>query len=436
MIGPGPGATFRGMDSSVAEASAEDTAALAVVGFLSGRIPAGARVATPARIRVLLGDVTPPDASALPDWAVVDRDRPDELPLPLLRQLLAQSTPVYVNEAFVVFARRRTFGLTDQRDTPEIQALAARIAGLGSAAPLPSPAPTLVDASAPASAVPLEAPSASDTAARPSPSFEEASSPLAAPSSMGIPDAGLLPSSRPILLPPEALAVPRSVAPPLASPEPPSPPCRLTVEPAAVTSPAAPPRPTLPAASPPWASGAAPPLPGLPARVAALLGACPARDTAVIGNGALAEALPAGATVRPFEPGAPLPAGAFDLVLLADPGPDDLAAALAETHRLLRAEGVLLVITENADSLGRRLARTVGREARGGLSAARLRAALRAASFRPVLLEGFSLDTWRAEADTAPPALLNDTAGALLEQAGRDAGPDHAAQLLLLASPV
>ena len=127
-----------------------------------------------------------------------------------------------------------------------------------------------------------------------------------------------------------------------------------------------------------------------------------------------------------------LPESCLDAALLL-PG-DAAGVEAARLARLLRPGATALVLVENADSLGRRLAQALGRATvPTGTTAEALRGAAHAAGLVPLHLEGYSLDTWRATAD-APPHGLGpmDAAAALLEEAGQDAGPRHAAWLILL----
>jgi hypothetical protein len=172
----------------------------------------------------------------------------------------------------------------------------------------------------------------------------------------------------------------------------------------------------------------------LPARVAALLGDCAGRRVGVGPDAAgLARAsLPPSALQSDLAPA--LPDGVLDAALL-HPTQDSLADELAEAARALRPGGLALVVAENAESLGRRLAAALGRPAGPpGLAAAAIRGALHAAGLVPLRLDGHSLDAWRATADTPPPGLApHEPAAALLEEAGGAAGPRHAAWILLLA---
>lgn len=165
-----------------------------------------------------------------------------------------------------------------------------------------------------------------------------------------------------------------------------------------------------------------------------MLGNTPVWTVATFGDAALATAaFPPSVTIHASDAVPAPPDGSVHLALIVDPEAEALTDALARAARLLRPDGLALVVVDNADSLGRRLVRALGRGAEGGVTAARLRAAARAAGFRPGLLEGFSLDPWRAGADAPPAELMAGAAAALLEAAGRDAGPDHAARLLLVA---
>ena len=104
-------------------------------------------------------------------------------------------------------------------------------------------------------------------------------------------------------------------------------------------------------------------------------------------------------------------------------------------RRCLAPSGCLLIVAENAASLGRRLAVAAGRPVAGGVSLGTLLAALRAAGLRPLHAEGHSLDPWRAWADAAPAHQAAGVGAAALDEAGRAAGPDHAAVLIVVARP-
>ncbi|TPG61304.1 hypothetical protein EAH89_01760 [Roseomonas nepalensis] len=349
--------------------------------FLDGRIAPGLRLVAPAPLAALPGAPTPPEAeppgAELPDWAVVPRA--GAFPEELLRRLLAEASPVFANDGYVVFARRPTFGLPNLRDTPPLRALADRAAGRSEPAPPPRPAP--------------------------------------APG---------LPPSRPPIPPPAARP---TAPPPPARAEPPAPPAIPPV-PAPATPPGEaefPPPPSL--GGPGWG--------GLPARVAAMLGPLPGRRVGALGTDAngtaralAAAALPPGALLFGGEEA--LPESCLDAALLLPGGaPTGEAARLAG---LLRPGGLALLVAENAASLGRRLAAALNRPVPpGGTTAEALRGAAHAAGLVPLRLEGHGLDAWRATAE-APPRGLGpmDAAAALLEEAGQDAGPRHAAWLLLL----
>ncbi|WP_458096483.1 hypothetical protein [Roseomonas sp. WA12] len=428
---------------------AADPAWTGAARFLEGRVPPGMRVVAPDAFAPILGASSDPDPAILPDWAVVPaRGGP---PAAFIRRLLAETTPVFANDGYVVFARRPTFGLADMRNAAPVRALAERAA---SEPPQPAAAPT--PATAPASPPP------------PAPSYNEASPPRAirlpeaamAPilpiRSPDIPRATLPPEARalqvpsrspepppairavppplptaaapvilPRSLPPEAIRpivaeAPRAAAPivPPPVPEPPRP------VPAAMPEPQAP----SPAATSgtPWGT--------LPARVTTLLGDCAGRRVGIGGDadGLARASLPPSALRSDLATA--LPDGVLDAALL-HPDQASLADQLAEAARALRPGGLALVVAENAESLGRRLAEALGRPAAPpGLSAAAIRGAMHAIGLIPLRLDGHSLDTWRATADAAPPGLTSsDPAAALLDEAGEAAGPRHAAWILLLA---
>ncbi|MBB5693372.1 hypothetical protein [Muricoccus pecuniae] len=378
--------------------------------FLEGRIPPGQTVIAPAAFEATTGALAPPDPAVLPDWAVVETAGAGALPGALLQRLLAETTPVYANEGYVVFARRPTFGLASLRNAAPVRALADAAAS-GSTPPSPPFAgPGAAEASAPGSALPPEA----------------AIMPSAPPRAPEIPKA---------TLPPEALAL---RVPPARQADPPAPPSMPPGMPEMPRIPV-PPTPALKPEPPPSNAAAAPARGaagwgGLPARIGPLLGEAAGRRVAAIGHSQdlAAAALPPSALISAEGP--QLPPACFDLALvLAAAEPP--ARELAEAARLLRQGGLVLAIAENADSLGRRLAAALGRApTTSGLSAAALRGAAQAAGLVPVRLEGHSLDTWRAQSDAPPAGLLPDApAAALLEEAGEAAGPRHAAWLLLLA---
>jgi hypothetical protein len=452
---------------------AADPAWVGAARFLEGRVPGGMRVVAPGSFAGVVGPLAPPRWTALPDWAVVNKGRLEEFQPALLRLLLAQATPVYANEAYVVFARRPTFGLTDQSNSAHVQSLVERVATLGSGpsiSPSGTPAPTMIEASIPKAnrppevgLMPLAHPQAPDTprgAVLPEALARAASPSTAAP-------APALPSSTPPpardrtaptpAAPPPRLeqpapadagsgALPRAVAPVPARGEALAPPRREDPAQPSVQEPNIPPAPSAPSrpgasasitmhgTAPAQGSGAASShWGGLPARVAALLGDGAGRRVVEFGRGGLAAAsLAASAMVSDGANG--LPDDCFDLALLL---PDDIASlehGTAEAARLLQAGGLALVVAENAGSLGRRLAAALGRHPTGGLAAAEIRDTLRAAGLVPLRLEGFSLDAWRASADAPPSGLAaSDPAATWLEAAGRDAGPEHAAKLLFLA---
>ncbi|WP_376090531.1 hypothetical protein ACE7GA_20005 [Roseomonas sp. CCTCC AB2023176] len=126
--------------------------------------------------------------------------------------------------------------------------------------------------------------------------------------------------------------------------------------------------------------------------------------------------------------------GQADAIVLRVRTPADLGA-LDRLREAGRPAAPVLIVADNARSLGRRLARAAGRAATDGVALPELLGALRAAGLRPGRAEGFSLDPWRAAADAPPPDQRPGSPGGdVLDQAGRDAGPDHAALLLVLAT--
>ncbi|MBI0535429.1 hypothetical protein D9599_07590 [Roseomonas sp. KE2513] len=177
---------------------------------------------------------------------------------------------------------------------------------------------------------------------------------------------------------------------------------------------------------------------GLPLRVEALLSPLQGRRIGAAGAHANGTAMALAAASLPpaamlFSAAGDLPEAALDAALLLTE--DDPGTVAVRIARLLRPGGLALLVAENAGSLGRRLATALGRPVPpGGSTAEALRGAAHAAGLQPLRLEGHSLDAWRATAD-APPYGLGpvDAAAALLEEAGQDAGPRHAAWLLLLA---
>ncbi|MBP0446194.1 hypothetical protein J8J14_15580 [Roseomonas sp. SSH11] len=394
------------------ENPANDPAWAGAARFLEGRVPQGQRVVAPGSFTPVLGEVAAPEPDPLPDWAVVPTGGAAAFPGALVRRLLAETTAVYANDGYVVFARRPTFGLADMRNAPPVRALADRTRAEAEPKPAAAPGPTLIEASLPKAGQPPEA----------------SITPLTPPKAPGIPRA---------TLPPEALAL-RVPAPP-ARPEP-SP---AAAPPAAAPLPAALP-PSLAPAPPPPAPAAGPPAPvarrdtgwgTLPSRIAALLGPGPGRRLAALGTGSMELAAAAmGPAALLADAAEPQPENCFDAVLLL-PDATSLAPDLASASRLLRSGGVALVVAENAESLGRRLAAALGRPAdSAGLSAAAIRGALHAASLSPLRLEGHSLDAWRASGDQPPAGLAPSApAAALMEEAGEAAGPRHAAWLLFLA---
>jgi hypothetical protein len=407
---------------------AADPAFTGAARFLEGRIPPGLRVVAPDIFAPLLGTLSAPDAEPLPDWAVVATGGAQ--PLPLLRRLLAETTAVYANDGYIVFARRPTFGLADMRNAGPVRALAERVRTAGAETPAtppaPQPGPTFLEASVPKADHPPEA----------------AMSPVTPPRAPDIPRAALPPEAMALQIPrpPGMEAAPAPAAPrPVPLPLPAAAPPRLApstaprLAPAPVTAPAVPPEPDAhpaPAPEPRTAGWGT-----LPARVLGLLGPAAGQRVAGFGSAAPGLAAAAFASSALFADGSePLPASSQDLALLL-PGTASLASDLAAAAQALRPGGLALVVAENQESLGRRLAAALGRPGVApGLTAAAIRGAIQAAGLLPQRLEGHSLDPWRATADTAPPGLDSaDPAAALLEEAGEAAGPRHAAWLLFLA---
>ncbi|MBP0493206.1 hypothetical protein [Roseomonas indoligenes] len=453
--------------------------------FLEGRIPPGGRVIAPDSFARLTGALSAPDPNVLPDWAVVRTAATGALPPGLLRRLLAETTPVFANEGYVIFARRPTFGLADMRNAPAVRALAD-----GAALGVPiqqSSGPSLLEASLPRAAAPPEA----------------AMTPLVAPHGADIPRAALPPEAlalqvpappraerpafpvphpgaaapeppRLFVPPPEQATPPRLFlapvpgnAPPIPAPAPSLfavPPVQPPAQPQpSFTPPPAPapaPRPeaNVPPVPVPMPARSAPPVPEpppapahpvsptvgqprapdqegtLPARVAASLGTGAGNRVAALGRRAPAlagAALARSALVSEGSEGQP--DACFDLALLT-PDEASLAGLAAEAARLLRPGGRLLVVAENATSLGRRLSATLGRPAPAGMSVEAIRGALHAAGLIPERLEGHALDSWRATSDAPPPGLAaGDPAAAILEEAAETMDPRHAAWLLFLA---
>lgn len=532
-----------------------------VTRFLEGRIPPGGKVVAPDALAAVLGPLSPPDPAELPDWAVVSLAEADALPPALLRRLLAETTPVFSDDAHVVFARRPTFGLPNLSGAAAVRSLAARPAGnppasrgeglpaaappgagrpafppgLGHppAAPGHPPAPPLgrppLPASLPPRPVPFAAPpfappapaeervspvpSPFDPPPFPTPGAEERVAPVpppfpaptaAEPSQPAPPPFGLPPLPTPAAdehrasLPAPVDAPPIEAAPAVEEADPPIlpaatppvaanhsasqprmldsaallPPVTPTEEPPTIDAlpsavesyPAAPPRepapnnpptaPNPPAGRPARVHAAPAPSPqpvpeappsmggpgwgGLPLRIGALLGPLQGRRIGAAGVHANGTAMALAAASLPpaamlFSAAGDLPEAALDAaLLLAEDAPGAEATRIAS---LLRPGGLALLVAENAGSLGRRLAAALGRPVPpGGSTAEALRGAAHAAGLQPLRLEGHSLDTWRATADAAPYGLgPMDAAAALLEEAGQDAGPRHAAWLLLLA---
>ena len=448
---------------------------LARVGrFLEGRVTRGQTIVAPASLAPLPGDAHRPQGDDLPDWAVVAVDHAGALPGPLLKRLLAETTAVFAEEGHVVFARRPTFGLQDLRDSAAVRSLAsppaqhpsrplvapampeARPGRGGSpseASPLPGPAAGLPRAlppsraplpapSAPGRALPRkDAPSAAPSAPAPVEELSGAGPAMKPPATPDGPADGAPPSALTVALVPAPAAAPESAPAP-------APGLDLATANAAPTvgvevgqaAPSPIPGADLPAGEVTYGT---PSLGGtgwggLPARLAALLGPMAGWRVAALGQGAdgtamdlAAAALPPGAML--FNGVEDLPEGCLDAALLL-PG-TALGAEAARLARLLRPGGVALLVAENAGSLGRRLAAAMGRATVvAGTDATALRGAVHAAGLVPLRLEGHSLDIWRATAD-APPRGLGpmDAGAALLEEAGAEAGPRHAAWLLFLA---
>ena len=408
---------------------ATDPAWAGTARFLDGRVPPGLRVVAPGSFAGVLGPLAPPEPEPLPDWAVIAVRDPG--PADLLRRLLEETTPVYANDGFVVFARRPTFGLADMRNAGPVRSLAERARSEPAAPPprfapppLP-PAPSLAVASVPKASEPPEAVMA----------------PIAPPQAPGIPRSALPPEALALRVPPPPapraeLPTPPEVRAPI--PLPAAQPPVLTAAPAPRPSP--PPLPIPPPPAPAPAPAAAPQggtaWGTLPARIGALLGPMAGRRLAGIGTEATTLAGLAAPSALLADAAAPQPDACFDAALVL-PGAESLAEDLTTAARLLRPGGAVLVVAENAQSLGRRLAAALGREASGGLAAGAVRGAFHAAGLSPARLEGHSLDTWRATADAPPPGLAAaDPASALLEEAGEAAGPNHAAWLLFLGRKV
>ncbi|HEY8612218.1 MAG TPA: hypothetical protein VIL69_13090 [Roseomonas sp.] len=404
---------------------AADPAWTGAARFLEGRVPPGLRVVAPGSFAPVLGALAEPDPAALPDWAVVATGAPNALPHALLRRLLAETTPVYANEGYVVFARRPTFGLADMRNAAPVRALADGTAADLAPSLSPPPGPSFLNASLPRATEPPEA----------------AMAPLVPPRAPGIPRATLPPEALALqvplsaqragpAMPPATPPLPRPTVPPLPAAAPPN------VSPALEIPPPAPPAsaPDLRRPAPAPASGTG--WGNLPARVTSLLGtgaglrvvALGAAGAAGLATGSLAS------SALVSEAADDLPASAFDAALIL-PASTSIAAELAMATRLLRPGGLALLIAENADSLGRRLTAALGRPAATpGLTATAIRGALHATGLIPLRLEGHSLDAWRATSESPPTGLAPaDPAAALLEEVGEAAGPRHAAWLLFLA---
>jgi hypothetical protein len=430
-----------------------DPAWSATARFLEGRVQAGMCVVAPEEFVPVVGPLSSPEPGTPPDWAVVSLQDPDTLPRPLLRLLLAETTPVYANDRYVVFARRPTFGLADMRSSPSV-----RMLGEYATSPVQPPAPRLPETGQPGGAQPPEAAMAPLTVPQ-APSIpratlppEAAMAPLSVPQAPSIPratlspEAAMAPLSVPqapsiprATLPPEALGLslpPRAALPTSLPPRPTVPPAE-PVPPAAFEPPAGSPTPAPPPGTEPHLAKHPTAWGGLPARVAFMLGEGRGERVVTLGGAGLATAaLAASALIS--EGSEALPELSFDRAILLPQGHEaatDLATKLALAARLLRSGGTALVVAENAASLGRRLAAALGRPpAPGGITEAAIRGALQAAGLMPLRLEGHSLDAWRATADAPPPGLSDtDPAAALLDEAGEAAGPRHAAWLLFLA---
>ncbi len=429
-----------------------DPAWSAAARFLEGRIAPGQRVTAPPAFARLTGPLAPPDAATLPDWAVIHKGELDAVPAPLLRQLMAQSTPVFANDVFVIFARRPTFGLTNQRGSVHVNALVERLASLGASDPRPVP-PSPPAAGSPPSAAPSSPPPWASAPMAPAP---PPPSPGAAPGWGGVP------SAAPPAPVPGAADTPSWALPPPAGDRPAwasAPTGMPRATPASRATPAAPP--VWPASPAPVATGdAGPPRPfgGMPPEAAALRGGTPSvgderpaptNRSAPVASGTLATRLAAmlpgpaprhaaelgggGLATEAFPAATVSPEGANDAVVLRVTDVGAMGPGIEAGLRRLGPSGHLLVVAENAASLGRRLARGAGRPTTGGVTLADLLAALRAAGLRPARAEGHSLDAWRAWSDEPPAHQASGDGAAALEEAGRDAGPDHAAFLLVAA---
>lgn len=100
-------------------------------GFVRQRRLGGERVLAPASFATILdGCVTALPEEETPDWAVVRKSAMAGLGHHRLRDIAWNTTPVFANAEFVVWARRPSFGMVDLRGTPEVRAMLRDIEGM------------------------------------------------------------------------------------------------------------------------------------------------------------------------------------------------------------------------------------------------------------------------------------------------------------------
>lgn len=110
---------------------ASDPAWAETAEFIRQRRLPGETVLAPASFgKVLEGCAAALPEEARPDWAVVRKSAMAGLGHPRLRELALDTTPVFANAEFVVWARQPSFGMVDLRGTPEVRAMLRDIEGM------------------------------------------------------------------------------------------------------------------------------------------------------------------------------------------------------------------------------------------------------------------------------------------------------------------
>lgn len=100
--------------------------------FLAERAVPEDRILAPSTFREALppfDDYAACDPEAEYDWVILHKGRMPALGPKILSELAKNSTPVFANALFIIWARYPSFGLVDLRDQPEVEAVTRDLTG-------------------------------------------------------------------------------------------------------------------------------------------------------------------------------------------------------------------------------------------------------------------------------------------------------------------